>query len=135
MRFIRSQHSRVPVEIADREATYLKLRQQRIADSNALFVELQDCQVAVYIQLGWDGVDELFNEILELRSEVVLAIDNMCGSIDDDTIEARRLKIEWRKIYSGDYSANDELGMKQQKAIKLLQQKLFPVARHNAGKN
>lgn len=97
-------------------------------------MELHDCQVAVSIHVEDGDIDRAFEEIFEIRREIILALEFMYEELEQEDLKLRELKAEWKRIYSGTYSERDFTGMRQTKAVETIKEKLRPIARYEMNK-
>lgn len=128
---IRSPFDRIPIDELGVGAKLYERRYQRIVDKSDVFNCLRDAQIHQDALIGKEVVSKSIDELFDVRRKVVLAIEFLAESDDENDSETRSLKVKWRRQMSGSYDEKDELGLQQTRAIEKIRNALLPIARYD----
>lgn len=136
LKHMRNSMDSTPVDKDGDKVYRYKQRYERVVEHNSLFRSLRDAQIRVRAVIGDKEVDEAVEELFRARTAVAVAIEMLIfyarQNDDDSKKQDQEHKNELKKDLYGSYSKHDDLGTKILASIKIIEDKLSPIARLEA---
>ena len=117
-------------KVRDNTYTYQR-RYERIVKHNDLFKRLRDAQIRVRAVIGDNKVDAAVEDLFKARNNIAISIEILADYADEDNVssEDKKRRIKLMRDISGSYFEGDEVGQKIVSAVKIIEEKLSPIAR------
>jgi hypothetical protein len=125
---LRAQVVRVPIEHIGNNQSFYRYRLERVSDKNSIFENLRLRQIRARAVFQSNLLDASVDEIFHVRHLLVISLDMLASMDLDDSqyAEDRQLAVKLRRDASGSYKEDDELGIKQLRAVERIEKLLHP---------
>lgn len=129
LRDIRNRLESIPKTDSIEKNATLKIKYEKIFSNNEVFRSLRDSQISLQTLIENDELNSSFDELFNIRADIVHALEFMRDSEDEDDPEYRQLRVKWRRTIYGSYGRDDPVGNRQQTAVSSIKKILKPIVK------